>query len=51
MTSRQGPEISLSESTQTGSEVHSASYSTGIGDSFLEGKAAGAESPTITTSI
>ena len=36
--SRQGQEISLSESTQTNSEVHSASYSAGIGDAFLEGK-------------
>jgi len=49
--SRQGQEISLSESTQTNSEVHSASYSAGIGDAFLEGKAAGAGSPTITNSI
>ena len=36
-----GKEISLSESTQTGCEVHSASNSGGMGGCFLEGKAAG----------
>jgi hypothetical protein len=46
---RQGQEFSLLHSVQTGSGAHSLSYTMGTGDSFSEGKAAGAWSWPLTS--